>query len=243
MSSVPVVPGGNLLGHGHLFHGDRLGFLRASARQGRFRVSGSFIDGHSLANSPEAAHAVLVERARSFEKSPSIRLVLRDIAGNGLFTSEGELWKRQRRLILLLFHATQLATYAGMMNAVARRALQRLEDGSSIDLAREMTRITMGVVSATLFGADTTAEADELGAALTIALKWVDDNVGFMFFLRSSSASSGRSSRSILTSPRSSWKSKGVSKRRFKRRCSSPAERPRARLVDPDLGPESPGND
>src|SRR5262249_2066793 len=58
---------------------------------------------------------------------------------------------------------------------VARRALSRMRDGTTLDLAREMTRITMGVVGATLFGAETFDAADELGESLTVALKWVDE--------------------------------------------------------------------
>ena len=174
-SSVPVVPGETLLGHGRLFHDDRLGFLRRAGDAGPISRVRFLHRWALLANTPEAAHAILVEHARSFEKTPGIRIVLHDLAGDGLFTSEGELWRRQRRLMSPLFHATQLAGYARTMREVAEHALARLRDGEAIDLAREMTRITMGVVGATLFGADTYAQADDLGAALTVALKWVDD--------------------------------------------------------------------
>ncbi len=181
LTSVPIVPGDNLLGHGHLFHGDRLAFLRRIGEAGPLsRIR--FMHRWALAaNSPETAHTVLVEKARSFEKSPGLRILLGDLARDGLFTSEGELWRRQRRLMSPLFHASQLAEYAATMNGVARRARERLRDGQTIDLAREMTHITMGVVSATLFGADTTEEADEIGAALTVALKWVDDHMASVF--------------------------------------------------------------
>lgn len=177
LSTFPVVPGSNVLGHAHLFRDDRLRFLRSAGEAGplsRVRFLNRWV---VLVNSAEAAHEVLVERASSFEKSPGLRLVLKDLAGDGLFTSEGELWRRQRRLMSPLFHAGALAGYAATMNEVARRSLARMHDGEPVDLAREMTRITMGVVAATLFGADTYDEADELGHALTIALKWIDDSL------------------------------------------------------------------
>jgi cytochrome P450 len=177
MSSLPVVAGSNALGHAHLFRDDRLRFLRSAGEAGplsRVRFLNRWV---LLVNSPEAAHEVLVERAASFEKSPGLRLVLRDLAGEGLFTSEGELWRRQRRLMSPLFHASQLSAYAATMNEVARRGLVRMRDGEKVDLAREMTRITMGVVAATLFGADTYDQADDVGHALTIALKWIDDSL------------------------------------------------------------------
>ena len=181
LTPIPIVPGGNLLGHGHLFRGDRLKFLRSIGEAGpvsRIRFLHRWV---FVANSPETAHEILVEQARAFEKSPGVRVVLHDLAGDGLFTSEGELWRRQRRLMSPIFHARELGGYAATMNSVARRAMDRFADGAKVDLAHEMMRITMGVVGATLFGADTTAEAGELGEALTTALKWVDDHLASTF--------------------------------------------------------------
>jgi hypothetical protein len=59
-------------------------------------------------------------------------------------------------LVAVALHATprddayesQLAGYAAPMNEVARKSLGRMLDGETVDLAREMTRITMGVVAA-----------------------------------------------------------------------------------------------
>jgi cytochrome P450 len=178
LDSVPPLPGDNALGHSHLFRHDRLAFLRSAADLGdvtRMRFIHRWL---LVVSSPEAAHEVLVEQARKFEKSPALRLGLHDLAGQGLFTSEGELWQRQRRLMSPLFHAGALVGYAKTMNDVTRRALERMHDGATLDLAHEMTRITMGIVGATLFGADTFDKADELGHALTVALKWVDDALG-----------------------------------------------------------------
>ncbi|MGH7295770.1 MAG: cytochrome P450 [Polyangiaceae bacterium] len=177
LSSLPVVAGMNALGHQHLFKSDRLRLLRSAGEAGpmaRVRFLRKWV---LMVSSPEVAHEVLVEHASSFEKSPALRMVLHDIAGQGLFTSEGDLWRRQRRLMSPLFHPSQLGRYAASMNAVARRAALRMKDGQRVDLAREMTHITMGVVAETLFGADTSEAADDLGHALTVALKWVDDSL------------------------------------------------------------------
>lgn len=173
---IPELPGGSrLFGHIDEFRDDRLGMLRRL---------GSFADVATIrfttrpvvfVSAPELAHELLVERARSFEKSPGQRVLLHDLAGQGLFTSEGELWRRQRRLMAPLFHPTQIGRYAPIVHAVTRSAIASWRDGQTIDVAREMTRITMGVVGKALFDADTFDEADELGAALTTALAWVDE--------------------------------------------------------------------
>lgn len=173
-ASIPLAPGANWLGHAHRLKDDRLSFLRELGQVGPLVQTRFFNRPVLFAGSPELAHELLVEKAGSFEKSPGIRLLLRDLAGEGLFTSEGDLWKRQRRLMSPLFHPSQLATYTATMNTEARRALGRFASGSHVDLLRESTRITMSVVGATLFGADTFNQAEEIGEALTTLLAWVD---------------------------------------------------------------------
>ena len=173
-ASIPLAPGATFFGHVHRLKNDRLNFLRELGQVGPLARTRFFNRAVLFACSPEVTHELLVEKAASFEKSPGIRLLLRDLAGEGLFTSEGDLWKRQRRLMSPLFHPSQLATYTGTMNTETRRALVRFADGSNVDLLREATRITMSVVGATLFGADTFNEAEEIGEALTTLLAWVD---------------------------------------------------------------------
>jgi cytochrome P450 len=128
-------------------------------------------------NGLEPLYDVLVGRARSFEKSPILRGALYPLAGDGLFTSEGELWKRQRKLMAPMFRRRALETYVEDMAQCAERAVDDWKDGATIDAARETTRIAMSVAGKTLFDADTFSDADELGAALTTALHWVNDQV------------------------------------------------------------------
>jgi cytochrome P450 len=123
---------------------------------------------------PEACHEVLVTKAKSFEKSPGLRVLLHDFAGQGLFTSEGELWRRQRRLMAPIFTPAALAQFAAAMRTTAQRSADAMRPGQSIDLAHETTRIAMTVVGSALFGVDTFDEADALGAAMTTSLGWVN---------------------------------------------------------------------
>ncbi len=176
LDGIPYAPGGSWVGHIARFRDDRLGLLRDVGRTGplaRVRLLHRQV---VFASSPEAVHEVLVEKARSFEKSPGLRLMLRELAGEGLFTSEGELWRKQRKLMSPLFHPSALGGYARSMNEEAHRALARWKEGDQVDLAHEMMRVTMGVVGRTLFGADAFDEQD-LGEALTVALQWADRRV------------------------------------------------------------------
>jgi cytochrome P450 len=159
-----------------MFKEDRLALYRLIGKTGD-AVRGRFLRKPIMfANSPELAHDVLVEKAKSFEKSPGVRLLLYYAAGRGLFTSEGELWRRQRRLMAPLFTASSIGRYAQAMNDAARFVMSELRDGQSIDIAHETTRIAMGVVGKTLFSTDMFSESDELGAALTVALGWAGNS-------------------------------------------------------------------
>ena len=83
----------------------------------------------TLASSPSAAHEVLVENARSFEKTPGLRLLLYYLAGDGLFTSEGDLWRRQRRLMAPLFQPHAITQYTACMHDTALRCARAWRDG------------------------------------------------------------------------------------------------------------------
>ncbi|MFO0549647.1 MAG: cytochrome P450 [Polyangiaceae bacterium] len=130
--------------------------------------------GNSLlvVNTPELVGELLVANAQSCRKSPIVRAALFPLVGDGLFTSEEELWRRQRKLMAPLFHPSRVEAFADMMSRAASRAVETWRDGQEIDVMRETTRIAMAVAGKSLFDIDTFDEADELGAALTTALHW-----------------------------------------------------------------------
>ncbi len=87
---------------------------------------------------------------------------LRVAAGNGLFTSEGDFWRRQRRMMQPFFHRTMIAGFGEIMVAEIQKMLTKLEqylvDQATLELNEEMMRVTLSVVSKALF---TTALSDE----------------------------------------------------------------------------------
>jgi cytochrome P450 len=178
--------------HFRIMRTDRIGGLRQFNRDngdvGHFRfLFGTIV----LANSPELVHDVLVARARSFEKSPVVRAALHPLVGDGLFTSEGELWRRQRKLMAPLFPPAAIAGFADDMTAATRRVTAGWRDGAAVDVAAAATRITMTVAGKTLFDADTFSEADELGEALTVALAWAGEAGGRIELIAQARASIG----------------------------------------------------
>jgi cytochrome P450 len=117
-------------------------------------------------NHPELVRDVLVTRNAAFMKGLALQRT-KIVLGEGLLTSEGELHKRQRRLAQPAFHRQRIHHYGEEMVEKALLARDRWSDGEELDIAHEMTRLTLAVVTKTLFDADVDDEADEIGDALT----------------------------------------------------------------------------
>jgi cytochrome P450 len=153
---------------------DPLGGLGQLAAQkvdlGRFT---SFFGSLVAVNSPELVHEVLVARAKDFEKSPAVRASLFPLAGEGLLSSGGALWRRQRKLMAPLFAPAAVARMDGAMTQAARRVAATWADGSVVDLSREMTRIAMAIASKAFFDLDSFEESDAIGRALSVVLEWI----------------------------------------------------------------------
>lgn len=173
---APMLPTASRFGHLAEVRRDPFGLLeRACAERGglvRLRLPGGPI---GVVLSPAYLHEVLVTKAKSFEKSPVLRIVLEPLAGLGLFTSEGELWRKQRRVMAPLFQHHELERYAACMQACAEQAASEWRDGETIDVFRETTRITMSIAGRSLFDSDMFGDADEIGAAITTALAWANE--------------------------------------------------------------------
>ena len=127
-----------------------------------------------LVNEPEFIEHILLTNHHNYVKGQLSRQSLRPVLGNGLLTSEGEFWRRQRRIAAPAFHHQHLAQAADVM---ARRARQRVdrwrtpcEKGEPLDIAREMMSLTMEIVAETLFSSDIAGSIDELGRAMTTVL-------------------------------------------------------------------------
>ena len=112
---------------------------------------------------------ILVTNQSNFTKSRILERA-KVLLGEGLLTSEGEFHTRQRRLVQPAFHRDRLVRYAADMVACTEKTSRlwvTAGGGSSLDIHREMTRLTLAIVGRTLFSADVSSEADEIGAAMT----------------------------------------------------------------------------
>jgi len=127
-----------------------------------------------LLHHPDGVKHVLQDNNQNYVKGPIIART-KVLIGDGLFTSEGDFWRRQRRLAQPAFHRERIAGFAAAMVRRADERLARWETaaarGDAIDVAAEMSALTLTIVGETLFGLDLSGDAAEAGAALRVALE------------------------------------------------------------------------
>jgi cytochrome P450 len=125
-------------------------------------------------NHPDDIEDVLVNKARKFEKGRVMKANMR-LFGQGLLTSEGDFWLRQRRLAQPAFHRARVSAYGETMVRYAERAMRNWHNGDIRDIHEDMMQITLQVVGKTLFNADLAHDTREVGATLEILLKLAAD--------------------------------------------------------------------
>lgn len=160
---LPVI--GNLLEFGR----DPLGVLPRWAQQYgdvfRVRAGIPFV----FITNPVDIETVLVDKERVFikatDKYPQ-RAFARLVFGNGLLFSEGDFWRRQRRLAAPAFHHQRIAAYGEIMVDYTERMLATWRNGETRNIHEEMMQVTLAIVAKTLFNAEVAGAARDVGAAL-----------------------------------------------------------------------------
>lgn len=145
---------------------DRIGMMTAAADYGdacRIPVGHKTI---YFFNHPDSAKRVLADNAANYHKGIGLVHAKRAL-GNGLLTSEDELWRKQRSVVQPAFQSKRIAAQATIVAQEAGLLSQRLSQyagGEPIDVVQEMTWLTIGVLGRTLLDTDL-SEFSSLGAS------------------------------------------------------------------------------
>ncbi|MBC8029663.1 MAG: cytochrome P450 [Pyrinomonadaceae bacterium] len=135
---------------------------------------------------PNDIESVLSINAKNFIKARTLRTpFFQRLVGNGLLTSEGNDWRRQRRLAQPAFHRQRISGYGDVMVEYAERLMTQWRTGEERDIYRDMMRLTLEIAAKTLFNADVSGDADKVGQVLSrmvkpfasqATFKWILDN-------------------------------------------------------------------
>lgn len=171
---VPPGPKGwPLVGMAVALRRDPLEGMRAIAREYgdivRFHVMGQE---RILLNHPDWINQVLVIQHHKFHKSELTRRVTVRMLGQGLLISEGEFWRRQRRLAQPAFHRSRVNEYAATMLELTEAHLRDWRDVEERNIGQEMTALTLAIAVRTLFGATLPEQARGVGQAMTFLMRY-----------------------------------------------------------------------
>lgn len=169
MPEQPPGPKGTWLG-GNLaeFRADRLAFFTRCARE--FGDVASVRLGNRriwVVSDPHLIENVLAHQSRHYHKHFALRLNSL-VLGNGLLTSEGDFWLRQRRLMQPVFQKSRIAAYAPVMVERTLHVLESWRPGDRRDIHHEMMRLTLDIAALTLFGASAEEGAEDVAAAMEV---------------------------------------------------------------------------
>ncbi|WP_374490309.1 cytochrome P450 [Zoogloea sp.] len=116
-----------------------------------------------VCNSPDTVRRVFLDEHDNYDrKSPQMRHALEPLLGDGLFVSDGELWKERRAYCAPAFEKELLPDFAQLMTDSAREVADRwaqLPADSPVDMLNEMARLTARIIGRTVFG-DETSDAE-----------------------------------------------------------------------------------
>ncbi len=125
-------------------------------------------------NHPDGIQRILQDNNRNYGKGALTTGILKPVLGNGLLISEGEFWLRQRRLMQPVFHRRHIATFGDLMTSKTLAMLHRWQPfvaaQKSLDVAEEMTRLTLDVVTEALFSTHVNDETNAIRQAITTFL-------------------------------------------------------------------------
>jgi cytochrome P450 len=162
VADIPGPSGGFFLGNAMAFRRDLLGHLTTGMHQYGDVVAYPIGPRGTpmritlvVAHHPSDVHTVMAQTERAFTKDTIAFRVMAEMFGRGLLTSEGEEWKRQRRIVQPLFTPRRVDGYTALMAEEAARTTSSAPvDGRPVDAHLLMMEYTLRVVGRALFGDD-----------------------------------------------------------------------------------------
>ena len=178
---TPGPRGNPVFGSMRDFQRDKLGFIRGLTRYGdvaRYRMA--HLTWYQI-NHPDGIRRVLQENNRNYGKGSLTLGIFKPVVGEGLLTSEGGLWLRQRRLMQPVFHRRSVAAFGTLMTDEALAMLERwrpaAQTGTPLDVPGEMARLTLDIATASLFH----AHVGEEPGAVARAVNTLVEDLGYRF--------------------------------------------------------------
>jgi cytochrome P450 len=124
-----------------------------------------------LLSRPEYTQQLLILDHAKLYKSVLTKLVVGPLLGQGLLISEGEFWRKQRRLAQPAFHRARTNEYSPVMVECALQQMKHWRSGETRNIAEEMMKVSLEVAVRTLFGTSLASDSAGIGKAMTFLMR------------------------------------------------------------------------
>ena len=125
-----------------------------------------------LLGHPDYVKHVLQDNNKNYPKIPLVDNKFKRISGEGLLTASGPHWLKQRRLSQPAFHRQRIAAFGTIMTDTTEKAIaswERVADtGKTLDFRYELMRVSLDIMSQTLFATDMSAHAETVSEAVSV---------------------------------------------------------------------------
>lgn len=119
---------------------------------------------------PALIQRVLLDNAANYEKPKIVKSLLAPVIGRGLLTSDGELWRGQRRIVAASFVPPAVDASLPIFAGAAGAVMARWDAAGPVDMAAQATATTMRIISDSLFAGDERLTSDAATAHIAAAL-------------------------------------------------------------------------
>lgn len=170
---LPGPKGNFFLGNALQLNKDLLGFITHCAEQyGEIVPLRLGLTPACLINKPEYIEQILQKRELFVKNTPDWRTA-RTLVGQGVFTSEGDFWARQRRMIQPVFYQQRINAYAETMVHYTKDLLLTWKEGEIRDLHEDMMNLTLNILTKTIFDIELSGtEGKIIANCLHLAMEW-----------------------------------------------------------------------
>lgn len=140
-----------------------------------------------IVNSPDMIREVVVKRRDNYErKSPQMRRALEYLLGDGLFISDGDIWKQRRPLVSDIVHMNRVPSFGPVMEKTTHELAQRwegIEAGAEINILHEMAGLTAEIIARSVFGNNLGEESADSVVESFNSYQALIDSVNLGYFL------------------------------------------------------------
>jgi cytochrome P450 len=145
-----------------------------------------FPGNHSMyyVSNPELVEEVLVTKQKSFHKDAFLKVYANAVFGNGLLSSDGDFWLRQRRMAQPAFHRQRIETYGQIIAHHTEQFLAHVVPGVAFNFTKAMNKLTLDIVSETLFGDVSDTHKHNISHALDAVMdQFSNDALGMLSYV------------------------------------------------------------